>query len=59
MAANRQRVLNRAVWLLLLASLFPLSAQAQTAVDLELALGIDVSRSIDNRHPGAHRRRLL
>jgi hypothetical protein len=47
MAANRQRVFNRAVWLLLLASLFPLSAQAQTAVDLELALGIDVSRSID------------
>lgn len=47
MAANRQRIFNRAVWLLLLASLFPVPAQAQTAVDLELALGIDVSRSID------------
>ena len=47
MAAKRHRIFKHSGWLLLLASLFTLSAQAQTAVDLELALGIDVSRSID------------
>lgn len=47
MTANRHRIFNHAVWLLLLTSLFTLPAQAQTAVDLELALGVDVSRSID------------
>ncbi|NKB50465.1 MAG: DUF1194 domain-containing protein [Alphaproteobacteria bacterium] len=46
MVSRAHRILITAFWLFG-ASLWPLQASAQTAVDLELALGIDVSRSID------------
>ncbi|MFT5181750.1 MAG: hypothetical protein ACI8S3_001635 [Alphaproteobacteria bacterium] len=47
MARSAQRIFKSGGWLLLLAGLSATEARAQTPVDLELALAVDVSRSID------------
>jgi hypothetical protein len=46
-ARSAQRIFKSGGWLLLLAGLSATEARAQTPVDLELALAVDVSRSID------------
>ncbi|MDA0654447.1 MAG: DUF1194 domain-containing protein [Proteobacteria bacterium] len=48
MARSPQQIFKSGGLLLLLASLFASPSQAQTPVDLELALAVDVSRSIDS-----------
>lgn len=47
MAPSAQQIFKNGGWLLLLASLLASPSQAQTPVDLELALAVDISRSID------------
>jgi hypothetical protein len=46
-ARSAQRILKNGGWLLLLAGFSATEAKAETPVDLELALAVDVSRSID------------